>query len=288
MPRLKSFNELGALPDRETFRSVYLRSVDDVMRFWTSGMQAEIGRHNHAWRTTNFRGYLEHSELRYWIAATALHRFGPVRSICDVGGFFGAFPLTMRRLGVEVAMTEALDYYSDSFSPLFTYLRAEGIEILDHDPFEKEGGVDRSFDVVTAMAVIEHYPHSLKRFIAFMRSVTAPGGRLYIEVPNIAYWPRRVALLRGRSPLSHIEDIYESAVPFIGHHHEYTLDELHRLASLSGLKVVGESQFNYSFVGPWIKRMVSDPILTLMSLRPSMRECLGVVMVPSGQAADNG
>lgn len=288
MARSDTKTQVAALPDRERFRRTYLRSLEDILRFWTPEMQAEIGRHNAGWKTLDFPGYLRQSELRYWIAATALHRSGPVRSLCDVGGFFGAFPLTMRRLGVEVAMTEALEYYSDSFSPLFTYLRAEGIEILDHDPFEKERGVDRSFDVVTAMAVIEHYPHSLKRFIAFMRSVTAPGGRLYIEVPNIAYWPRRVALLRGRSPLSRVEDIYESAVPFIGHHHEYTLDELHRLAGLSGLKMVGESHFNYSFVGPWIKRMVSDPVLTLMSLRPSMRECLGVVMAPSGQAADNG
>lgn len=271
------------LADREHFRRTYLGSVADVLRFWTPQMQAEIARHNQGWRTLDFGGYLRQSELRYWVAANALRRAGPLRSLCDVGGFFGAFPLTMRRLGVEVAMTEALGYYSDSFAPLFAYLRQQGIDIIDHDPFEHDPTVDRRFDAVTAMAVIEHYPHSHRRFLEFMRSISAPGGHLYLEVPNIAYWPRRWALLRGRSPLSSIEEVYESAVPFIGHHHEFTLDELHRLARLAGLRVVGEEHFNYSFVGPWIKRFVSDPLLTLMSTRPSMRECLAVVLgAPAG------
>ena len=242
-------------------------------------MQAEISRHNSGWRAHDFGAYLRHSEVRYWVALKALNHTGELRSLCDVGGFFGAFPLAMRRLGLDVAMTEALGYYSNSFSPLFSFLRSQGVEIIDRDPFEQESGVDRRFDAVTAMAVIEHYPHSHKRFLNFMRSIAEPsGGRLFLEVPNIAYWPRRWALLRGQSPLSAIEDIFNSSVPFIGHHHEFTIDELRRLASLVGLQVVHEEQFNYSFVGPWIKRLISDPLLTVMSLRSSMRECLAVVL----------
>ena len=251
-------------------------------------MQAEISRHNQGWCTLDFGGYLRQSELRYWFASSALRRAGPLRSLCDVGGFFGAFPLTMRRLGVDVAMTEALGYYSDTFSPLFAFLRKEGVEIIDHDPFEQDYDIERSFDAVTAMAVIEHYPHSHRRFLGFMRSIAAPGGHLFLEVPNIAYWPRRWALLRGRTPLSSIEDIYESAVPFIGHHHEFTMNELHRLAALADMRVVSQEQFNYSFVGPWIKRLISDPLLTLMSHRPSMRECLAVVLTSSANVAAQG
>lgn len=275
-----AMNTQQAVISREQFRQNYLRSVEDVLRFWTPEMQTEISRHNAGWKNgrTDFRGYLRYSELRYWTAFDMVSRNGSINTWCDIGGFFGAYPLALRRLGVDVAMTEALKYYSDSFSPLFAYLRQEGVEIIDHDPFENVSLDGRHFDVVSAMAVLEHYPHSQRHFMEFMRSIVAPTGRMYIEVPNIAFWPRRWALLNGRSPLPSAGDIYQSEVPFTGHHHEYTMQELHQLADLAKLQVVEEEWFNYSFVGPWIKRLISDPFLTLMSYRPSMRECLAVVL----------
>lgn len=268
--------------NREQFQQAYFRSVEDVLRFWTPEMQVEISRHNAAWQIghTDFEGYLKNSELRYWIAFQMAYGNGLVNSWCDVGGFFGAYPLTLRRLGVAAAMTEALVYYSDCFSPLFDYLRQEGVEVIDHDPFVDASLDGRHFDVVSAMAVLEHYPHSPKCFMEFMCSIVAPEGQLFIEVPNIAYWPRRWALLRGRSPLPPVEYIYNSKVPFTGHHHEYTMQDLHQLAAIAKLQVVEERFFNYSFVGTWIMRFISDPFLTLMSYCPSMRETLAIILRP--------
>ncbi len=276
--------------NRERFRQIYLECVNDVLRFWTPSMQAEIARHNVGWKKerTDFAGYLRHSELRYWLAFDVIRRSGPFSTYCDIGGFFGAYPLALKRLGIDVVMTEALGYYSDSFSPLFDYLRREGVRIIDHDPFEEGSAVEGQFDIVGAMAVLEHYPHSQRRFLQFMRSLLAPGGRLYIEVPNIAFWPRRLALLRGYSPLPSVADVYESEVPFLGHHREFTIDELRQLAAMAQLKVIDEEQFNYSFVGPWIKRFISDPLLTVMSHSPSMRECLAIVLTPIAETLAKG
>ena len=275
--------------EREQFRKTYIRSVYDVMNFWTPSMQNEISRHNVGWRkgVTNFKNYLLASELRYWIAINTIQNNGGFSSYCDIGGFFGAYTLTLSRLGINVVMTEALGYYSDSFLPLFDYLSSEGVDIINHDPFEDSALVDRKFDVVSAMAILEHYPHSHKRFLEFMTSIVAPTGRLYIEVPNIAYWPRRWNLLRGITPLTPVEDIYKSEVPFIGHHHEFTMCELYKLAELAGFKVLEENHFNYSFVGPLFKRFISDPMLTLMSYRKSMRECLAVLLSSSNDIIDS-
>jgi 2-polyprenyl-3-methyl-5-hydroxy-6-metoxy-1,4-benzoquinol methylase len=279
---LNMINTRNAVVSRQKFRQAYLKSVEDVLHFWTPEMQTEISRHNIGWANgrIDFGDYLRFSELRYWTAFNMVSRNRMIDSWCDVGGFFGAYPLTLQRLGVAVAMTEALKYYSDSFSPLFAYLRQEGVEIIDHDPFENISLGNRRFDVVSAMAVLEHYPHSPKRFLEFMRSIIEPTGHLYIEVPNIAFWPRRWALFKGRSPLPPAGDVYQSEAPFTGHHHEYTMQELHQLAVLADLRIVEEESFNYSFVGPWIKRLISDPLLTLMSNIPLMRECLAVLLTP--------
>ena len=247
-------------------------------------MQDEISLHNVGWKPGNIdlRDYLFKSELRYWIIYKFVYSNLDIDSL-DVG-VSSVHSLMFKRLGYNVAMTEALKYYSDAFLPLFSYLTHEGVEIIDCDPFDVDSCLQRSFDVVTSMAVIEHYPHSLRHYFDFMNSIVSSSGILYIDVPNIAYWPKRWSLLTGRTPLSPAQDIFNSLVPYTGHHHEYTMDELKALSSLSGFKILNSGSFNYSFVGPLIKRIVSDPILTFMSLFPSMRECLSVVLIRSSSS----
>jgi len=116
----------------------------------------------------DFGEYLRKSLRRYQVAIAALDRPGGLGRICDVGGFFGAFPLAMARLGHDVSMTEALRYYSKAFHPLFDYLRDEGIKIIDWDPFELAFGTDYGrFN----MAVLEHYPHPPELLLRNLRSI---------------------------------------------------------------------------------------------------------------------
>ena len=286
---MTALNPKNILIDREHFKHVYHGAINDVLGYWNSEMQAQIALHNVGWceGRTDFGAYLYYSELRYWIAFDMMQRSGVFTSWCDVGGFLGAYPLALRRLGIDVAMTECIEFYGNSYSGLFDYLQREGVEIINIDPFEPGQKLVRAFDVVSVMAVLEHFPYSPKCFLEFVHGLTAgASNRVYLEVPNIAYWPRRWALLRGGTPLVKIGDIYKSAVPFIGHHHEYTWEELNELAGLAGFEVVNGARYNYSFVGPWIKRFISDPLLTLMSICPSMRECLSVMLRKSD--SDNG
>ncbi|MBL8470188.1 MAG: methyltransferase domain-containing protein [Rhodocyclaceae bacterium] len=265
--------------DAARFCATYQRSVDDVFAFLTPAMQLELARHCHGWRpgAMDFRAYFAASELRYAIACESLHEHDGLSTLCDVGGFFGVFALTLARLGYPIAMTEALAYYSQAFTPLFRYLADNGVRIINYDPFGSAPPENDRFDTLTVMAVLEHYPHSLEIFMANVMHLLKPGGKIYIEVPNIAYWPKRRALLAGRTPLVPVSDIYRSAVPFIGHHHEFTLTELHELARLAGLSPIAVRQYNYSFRGPFYKRLISDPLLCLMSVLPSMRECLAIL-----------
>ncbi len=138
------------------------------------------------------------------------------------------------------------------------------------------GTPEKAPDAVTAMAVIEHYPHSLRPFLGNVKGLLGAGGIVHIEVPNIAYWPKRVAFLLGRTPLADARMIYESAIPFVGHHHEYTMDELRAIAGLAGLEVLREDQYNYSLQPSWERRL-RRPVETLaFAFVPSTRECLSV------------
>jgi 2-polyprenyl-3-methyl-5-hydroxy-6-metoxy-1,4-benzoquinol methylase len=263
------------------FRRAYDASVARVLRFWTPEMQNELARHCSDWAPARFdvEEYLRTSWLRYYKALSTLPLDPRSSRICDIGGFWSVFPLTLKTLGFEsVAMTESLRYYSTAFEPLFDHVRSAGVQVFDHDPFDPEQTLATRFDAIFVMAVLEHYPHSLKHFMASMARMLEDAGSLYIEVPNLAHLPRRIRFLFGISPLPSIATIYHSAVPFIGHHHEFTLRELRQLASLSGMRIVHEDAYTYSgrVQGSW--KMAAMLPLTFVAelLSREARECLAV------------
>jgi 2-polyprenyl-3-methyl-5-hydroxy-6-metoxy-1,4-benzoquinol methylase len=264
-----------------SFDEAYQDSVNLVMEHWNSEMQRELARHCYGWRPEafDFRNYLTRSSQRFYRAYSAFLAGGLEQKICDVGGFWGVFPITLKAIGFDVVMTESLQYYGAIFRELFQRIEESGVTIVDYDPFQPEANFEQKFDVVSVMAVLEHYPHSLKNFMGNMISLMKPHGKLYLEVPNIAYLPKRVRFLLGLTPQAQLADIYRSAVPFIGHHHEFTIFELRELASLSGLRIISEDFYNYSNgqSAKW-KRVLLSPLQNLaFALIKDSRECLAVM-----------
>jgi 2-polyprenyl-3-methyl-5-hydroxy-6-metoxy-1,4-benzoquinol methylase len=269
---------------RKEFERLYRQATKEVLGYWTAEMQSEIAMHNNGWApgAYDFRVYLEASLVRYYHAYLAMCKGGCAPKVCDIGGFWGVFPIALRSLGFDVTMTESLQYYSGSFNRLFDYVRSTGVVIEDYDPFHPDARLAAKFDFITVMAVLEHYPHSLKDFMANAKSLLSPQGKLYIEVPNIAFWPKRIGLLRGNSPLAPIGNIYRSKVPFIGHHHEFTMTELRQLVSMSGLKLLSTGAYNYSpDIRIYWKTILRYPLQTLAFLfLEDSRECLTTVTTP--------
>ena len=263
------------------FNNIYRDVVGAVLKYWTPQMQEELSKHNIGWvnGSTDFSQYLKCSTIRFYKAYRAFV-CARGQSLCDIGGFLGVFTITLKRLGVEdVYMTESLQYYSNAFDDLFGYIREKGVAIIDFDPFTEHVVLPGRFDMVTAMAVIEHYPHSLKTFMSNLKTMLKENGRLYIEVPNIAYWPKRIQMFKGKTPLVNISDVYNSDTPFIGHHHEFTISELRDLAKLSGLDVTAENFYNYSPGGLLMpKSVVRNPLsfIAYIFLKDA-RECIAVL-----------
>lgn len=247
-------------------------------------MQKEIAAHCHGWnpRLFDFKAYLQASSMRFYKAYSSFAEDDDIKSVCDVGGFWGVFLITLRKMGYTVTMTETLRYYSGAFDDLFKFIADQGVNVVDYDPFEPASPLSAQFDIVTVMAVLEHYPHSPKFFMENVVSMLRPKGKVYIEVPNLAQYSKRISFLLGKTPLIPVQDIFRSKVPFIGHHHEYTIAELRALADLSSLVIVSEQFYNYS---PHIRLNLTmscrNPIQFLAFLFfKETRECLSILCRP--------
>lgn len=270
----------------QEFDKIYLENLNNILLFCSKEMQTFISLHCSPWRPEkfNFSNYLDHSSKRYYLAYSNIADKGDVTSLCDIGGLFGVFAITMGQLGYEVTMTESLKLYSNAFEGLFDYIKNQNVEIINYEPFENSTQINKRFDAVTAMAIIEHYPHSLKILFNNIIQILNQSGLLFLECPNILYWQKRWGMLRGRTPLVFANDIYNSKVPFTGHHHEMTMTELIMLAELNDLKIYNQFFFNYSIgrhklpLRYYLRR--SRWILTiqaiLTSLWPNMSECIAI------------
>lgn len=260
------------------FKKLYEAELVGVINYLTPEMQNMIAKHNYGWRTgeLDFAIYLEASVKRFYMAYESVCDSQAI-SVCDIGGFWGVFPIVLARLGIKrVAMTEALEYYDSAFDGLFNYIRSKGVEIIDVDPFTPNETSLPTFDFVSALAVIEHYPHSLKNFMDNFKKFMSANGNGYIEVPNIAYLPKRISLLKGHSPLSSLRHIYISQVPFTGHHHEFTLYELYDLIELAELKVTRHDAYNYSIPDD-LHHLLRYPLIKIFSqISQKTRECLSI------------
>jgi SAM-dependent methyltransferase len=276
--------------DLERFRIEYRRAVPDVMRFVTPERQRAIAQHNIGLEParTNLSAYLKASEKRYLRALRLLdsrvEAVGAERRALDVGGFLGAYPLALARLEVSVALAEAFAYYNGALDDLSRFLASEGVEIIDADftaPLDLSSS--KPFTMVTNMAMLEHLAASPEQLMRNIRAVTDDAGALLVEVPNIAYWPNRVKLLRGQSVHPALEVVYESATPFLGHHREYTVAELQKLLEWTGFCTLAIDQFNYSIsFGSGLYPVLVQLLPTLL-IRNS-REVIMALAVPRVEA----
>jgi 2-polyprenyl-3-methyl-5-hydroxy-6-metoxy-1,4-benzoquinol methylase len=263
------------------FNDIYQNSVRSVFKFWTPQMQKEMAQHCSVWNVGvfDFKNYLECSSIRFYKAYRSIREKGNNQKICDVGGFWGVFSITLKVLGYQVTMTESLQYYSEAFTSLFNFISDSGVTVIDCDLFQPQTNLSTHFDAIIVMAVLEHFPHSLEPFMSNILSMLHPDGKVYIEVPNIAYWPKRMRFVFGHSPLVPLRDIFHSEIPFIGHHHEFTISELRDLAKLSKLYIISEDFYNYSLGNlVSLKMLFNNPIqfFAFLLLKTS-RECLAVL-----------
>jgi SAM-dependent methyltransferase len=109
----------------------------------------------------------------------------------------------------------------------------------------------QSIDVVLAMMVIEHLYDPFHSFAEVAR-VLRPGGRAFVNLPNIASWRCRVDLLFGRLPWTTIPNWFETREWDGNHLHYFTVASVRRLAEEFGLKLAALHPVGSAL---WLKRL---------------------------------
>lgn len=297
LPQYDQIDSLVAMSpifDVTAFRDAYLRSVDDVMRFVTPERQAVIATHNFELGPGRFDLglYLRASERRYAelvrLVNTHAH-YGPddLRAL-EVGGFLGAYPLTLARLGTAVTLVEHYGHYHGALDDLAAYLQSAGVAIWDSDFTHALDSPPSRHTLVTNMAMLEHLADSPKPLMDNLAAATDARGLLVVEVPNIAYYPKRRQALMGRSIHPDLAAAYRSAAPFTGHHREYTQEELLDLLAWTGFAVEELVLFNYSLSlrrGTLRERLGALVAAWPTYIFPGCRELIMAIAKPIGDPA---
>ena len=144
---------------QSAFSNAYRTAVREIKAFLNDEGLRGLGRHNPGWLPDrfDFGAYLDASERRYQMVVAMIGRsaggFEPGMTVLEVGGFLGAFPLALARLGFR----DAVQRY-DSADGAFNRLQDRLIFIA-----AARGGLGYRLTDADASSRSAHLPFSVTR-----------------------------------------------------------------------------------------------------------------------------
>jgi cyclopropane fatty-acyl-phospholipid synthase-like methyltransferase len=233
-----------------------------------------LARHSPGLAAFDWSVYLSCSVVRMARALRALKAKVPAPArVLDCGAYFGNFSLMLAGAGYQVDAADAYAGYAPVFDSSIRTMRKRGVEVmeLEHALAEIRAG---SYDAVLAMGVIEHVPHTPRPFLFALNTMLKPGGWLLLDTPNLAYLYNRLRLERGESIFCPLPAQWTTAIPFEGHHREYTVAEVSWMLAQLQHDPVEIETFNYSYLALTVLQGADLENHRRMEADPTMRELI--------------
>jgi SAM-dependent methyltransferase len=219
---------------------------------------------------------------RYEMTLRAAREHGGGKLV-DLGGYFGVIAHAATKLGYEAHLVDSYGPIGSDHPGLSEWWRASGITAHDIDlqagdlrlPFD-----DDSVDLVTLLAVIEHFPNSPRLVLEEARRILRPGGLFVVDTPNAGFFGTRVGFgLHGGGIWADVGELYHSDFPFPGHKRCYNRAELVQVLQWAGFESIDAHTLDLAGeIRPGVKsRMLYGRIYPVLARRwPDLRGYLWV------------
>jgi methionine biosynthesis protein MetW len=150
----------------------------------------------------------------------------PGTTVLDLGCGEGSF---LHCLAQEVP--EISTRGGDVSEPALKRARARGIDAFFLDLADPAAEIPGSYDVVTALEVIEHLPDAES---AVLKAAASARRYLIVSVPNLGFVESRLRLAMGRGPLTNVVHHVRE------HLRQWTVRDFREWAAYLGLRIVAE------------------------------------------------
>nr|WP_287410400.1 class I SAM-dependent methyltransferase [Pseudodesulfovibrio sp.] len=233
------------------FADVVIETSNEIISALQGKDLASLAKHSPGLVGFDWPTYIRLSGIRVAKAMEKLCLFSfPEARILDYGSYFGNFSISLKKIGYEVHAIDSYASYGSVFDFVQELLSLYNVPVHAFDePEYKLPVFSENFDVCLCFGVIEHIPHTPRPLMESLSRVLKSGGVLLLETPNLSYLYKIKALEAGDSIFSPIETQYHTAIPFQGHHREYTSCEIEWILNHEKYAILDLDLFLYSIYG---------------------------------------